>query len=38
VRNDGDKDTAFLTMLGAQTPQLPTYPEGSPLTEARSQR
>src|SRR6267143_695977 len=36
VRNDGDKDVAFLTMLGAQKPELPSYPEGSPLTEARS--
>ena len=35
VRNDGDIDVAFLTMLGAQKPELPTYPEGSPLTEAR---
>ena len=38
VRNDGDKDTAFLTLLGAQKPELPTYPEGSPLTEARSSK
>jgi quercetin dioxygenase-like cupin family protein len=38
VRNDGDKDTAFLTLLGAQKPKLPTYPEGSPLTEARSSK
>ena len=35
VRNDGDKDTMFLTMLGAQRPELPSYPEGSPLSEAR---
>jgi quercetin dioxygenase-like cupin family protein len=38
VRNDGDKEVAFLTMLGAQKPELPTYPEGSPLTEARSSK
>ncbi len=38
VRNDGDKEAAFLTMLGAQKPELPSYPEGSPLTEARSSR
>jgi hypothetical protein len=25
-------------MLGAQKPELPTYPQGSPLTEARSSR
>jgi mannose-6-phosphate isomerase-like protein (cupin superfamily) len=36
VRNDGDTTTAFLTLLGAQKPELPSYPEGSPLTEARS--
>ena len=36
VRNDGDKDTMFLTMLGAQKPELPSYPEGSPLSEARN--
>src|SRR5262245_16729342 len=36
VRNDGDKEVAFLTMLGASKPELPAYPEGSPLTEARS--
>ena len=36
VRNDGEKEVAFLTMLGAQKPELPSYPEGSPLTEARS--
>ena len=35
VRNDGDTQVAFLTMLGAQKPELPSYPEGSPLTEAR---
>jgi quercetin dioxygenase-like cupin family protein len=36
VRNDGDRETAFLTLLGAQKPELPAYPDGSPLTEARS--
>jgi len=36
VRNDGEREVAFLTMLGAQKPELPSYPEGSPLTEARS--
>ena len=35
VRNDGKVDVSFLTMLGAQKPELPSYPEGSPLTEAR---
>lgn len=38
VRNDGDKEVAFLTMLGAEKPELPSYPDGSPLTEARSSR
>jgi mannose-6-phosphate isomerase-like protein (cupin superfamily) len=38
VRNDGDQETSFLTMLGAQKPELPSYPEGSPLTEARRSR
>jgi mannose-6-phosphate isomerase-like protein (cupin superfamily) len=38
VRNDGGIQVAFLTMLGAGKPQLPQYPEGSPLTEARSSR
>jgi mannose-6-phosphate isomerase-like protein (cupin superfamily) len=38
VRNDGDKEVAFLTMLGARTPESPTYPAGSPLTEARVSR
>lgn len=38
VRNDGDKEVSFLTMLGAQKPELPAYPEGSPLTEARSNK
>lgn len=38
VRNDGDKDVAFLTMLGAQKPELPVYPGGSPLNEARSSK
>jgi mannose-6-phosphate isomerase-like protein (cupin superfamily) len=38
VRNDGAKEVAFLTMLGAQKPELPTYPEGSPLTEARARK
>jgi len=38
VRNDGDIDVAFLTMLGAQKPELPSYPEGSPLTEARNEK
>ena len=38
VRNDGDTDVAFLTMLGAQKPELPSYPEGSPLTEARNEK
>jgi mannose-6-phosphate isomerase-like protein (cupin superfamily) len=35
VRNDGPTDAVFLTLLGAQKPKLPDYPEGSPLTEAR---
>jgi mannose-6-phosphate isomerase-like protein (cupin superfamily) len=35
VRNDGKGDVVFLTMLGSQKPELPAYPEGSPLTEAR---
>lgn len=38
VRNDGDTDVTFLTLLGAQTPDLPSYPEGSPLSEARQAR
>jgi mannose-6-phosphate isomerase-like protein (cupin superfamily) len=36
VRNDGDVETLFLTLLGAQKPQLPDYPAGSPLAEARN--
>jgi len=36
VRNDGKTEVAFLTMLGAQKPELPSYPAGSPLSEARS--
>ena len=35
VRNDGSTDAVFLTLLGAQKPKLPDYPEGSPLSEAR---
>jgi mannose-6-phosphate isomerase-like protein (cupin superfamily) len=38
VRNDGTADAIFLTLLGAQKPQLPDYPEGSPLSEAREKR
>jgi len=38
VRNDGTSDAIFLTLLGAQKPQLPDYPEGSPLSEAREKR
>jgi mannose-6-phosphate isomerase-like protein (cupin superfamily) len=38
VRNDGTVDTLFLTLLGAQKPKLPDYPEGSPLSEARAKR
>jgi len=38
VRNDGKVDTLFLTMLGASKPKLPDYPEGSPLSEARSKK
>ena len=37
VRNDGDEDALMLVMLGTARPELPTYPEGSPLTEARNQ-
>ena len=36
VRNDGSADTLFLTLLGAQKPRLPDYPDGSPLAEARN--
>lgn len=35
VRNDGAVEAVFLTLLGAQKPVLPDYPEGSPLAEAR---
>ena len=38
VRNDGDTDVLMLVMLGTGLPQLPTYPEGSPLTEARKNK
>jgi quercetin dioxygenase-like cupin family protein len=38
VRNDGLTEAVFLTLLGAQKPQLPDYPEGSPLSEARARR
>lgn len=37
VRNDGDEDALMLVMLGTGRPELPTYPEGSPLTDARNQ-
>jgi len=36
VRNDGQTQTAFLTMLGTAKPELPAYPDDSPLTEART--
>jgi mannose-6-phosphate isomerase-like protein (cupin superfamily) len=38
VRNDGNVETLFLTLLGAAKPQLPDYPDGSPLAEARGRR
>ena len=38
VRNDGFTDAVFLTLLGAEKPKLPDYPEGSPLTEARGRK
>ena len=38
VRNDGTADAVFLTLLGAQKPRLPDYPEGSPLSEAREKK
>ncbi|TCP31715.1 cupin domain [Scopulibacillus darangshiensis] len=38
VRNDGDVDALMLVMLGAQKPQLPTYPEGSALEDLRLER
>jgi mannose-6-phosphate isomerase-like protein (cupin superfamily) len=38
VRNDGEVETRFLTLLGAQKPVLPDYPEGSPLAEARGRK
>lgn len=38
VRNDGNRDALMLTMLGAGQPQLPTYPDGSPLRAARRGR
>ena len=38
VRNDGDSDVLMLVMLGTGRPQLPTYPEGSPLIEARKNK
>ena len=36
VRNDTDQDALMLVMLGTPRPELPTYPEGSPLIEARA--
>ncbi len=38
IRNDGDTDVLMLVMLGTGRPQLPTYPEGSPLIEARKNK
>lgn len=38
VRNDALTDAVFLTMLGAKKPELPSYPDGSPLTAARNFR
>lgn len=38
VRNPGQVETRFLTLLGAGRPELPTYPEGSALTAARLER
>ncbi|WP_209123423.1 cupin domain-containing protein [Alkalihalobacillus sp. BA299] len=38
IRNDGDEDAMMLVMLGAPKPQLPTYPEGTPLEEMRLKR
>jgi quercetin dioxygenase-like cupin family protein len=35
LRNDTDGDALMLVMLGAAQPQLPTYPEGSPMEEMR---
>jgi len=38
LRNDGETDGLMLVMLGAAKPVLPSYPEGSPLTEARNHK
>ncbi|WP_257350530.1 cupin domain-containing protein [Pseudalkalibacillus decolorationis] len=38
VRNDSDEEALMLVMLGANKPQLPTYPEGSELEELRLER
>ncbi|MGO4889401.1 cupin domain-containing protein [Anaerobacillus sp. MEB173] len=38
IRNDGDEEALMLVMLGANKPNLPTYPEGSELEEVRIQR
>ena len=35
VRNDTDRECAMVVVLGAGRPQLPTYPEDSPLARAR---
>jgi mannose-6-phosphate isomerase-like protein (cupin superfamily) len=38
VRNDTDSEALMLVLLGSGRPELPTYPPGSPLTEARGRR
>lgn len=38
LRNDTAEDALMLVMLGASRPQLPTYPEGSPMDIASKNR
>jgi mannose-6-phosphate isomerase-like protein (cupin superfamily) len=35
LRNHTDQECLMLVMLGSGRPQLPSYPEGSPMAEAR---
>jgi quercetin dioxygenase-like cupin family protein len=38
LENVSDEEGLMLVMLGTGKPQLPDYPEGSPLTEARKHK
>jgi len=38
IRNDTKEEALMVVVLGASKPQLPTYPEGSPLAELRKKK